>query len=150
GQINFVIPNVRGGDMSLYVTRQGMTGQHVTVTVHDAGPGLYQWSQGMIASTHADGSIITEEHPARPGETVVLYGTGLGHTDPDVIAGEISTTAAQITQLSEFHVSVAGTVLDGANVYYAGVTPGIPGLYQVNVKLPDHLPPDPEIRIAIG
>jgi uncharacterized protein (TIGR03437 family) len=150
GQINFVIPNVRGGNMSLYVTRQGMAGPHVTVTVHDAGPGLYQWSPGMIASTHADGSVITEEHPARPGEIVVLYGTGLGHTDPDVASGEVSTNPAQITQLNVFHVSVAGTVLASGNVYYAGVTPGIPGLYQVNVKLPDHLPADPEIRIGIG
>ncbi|MCU1276430.1 MAG: hypothetical protein JWO48_3861 [Bryobacterales bacterium] len=149
-QINFVIPNLRGGDMSLYVTRQGITGPHVTVTVHDAGPGLYEWSAGMIASTHADGSVITEEHPARAGEIVVLYGTGLGHTDPDVVSGEINSNPAQITQLSQFHVSVAGTVLDGTTVYYAGVTPGIPGLYQVNVKLPDHLPPDPEIRIGIG
>ena len=136
--------------MSLYVTRQGVSGQHVTITVHDAGPGLYQWLPGMIASTHADGSVITEEHPARSGEVVVLYGTGLGHTDPDVVSGEISMNAAQITQLSEFHVSVAGTVLDAGHVYYAGVTPGIPGLYQVNVKLPDHLPPGPEIRIGIG
>jgi uncharacterized protein (TIGR03437 family) len=150
GQINFVIPNLRVGDMSLYVTRQGMAGPHVTVTVHDAGPGLYQWSPQMIASTHADGSVITEEHPARPGEIVVLYGTGLGHTDPDVVSGEINLNSAQITQLSEFHVSVEGTVLDGANVYYAGVTPGIPGLYQVNVKLPEHVAPDPEIRIGIG
>jgi len=59
-------------------------------------------------------------------------------------------TPAQITQLAQFHVSVAGTVLDGSNVRYAGVTPGIPGLYQVNVKVPDHLPPDPEIRIGIA
>ena len=150
GQINFLIPNLRAGDMSLYVTRQGVTGQHVTITVHDAGPGLYQGWPGMIASTHADGSVITKEHPARPGEIVVLYGTGLGHTDPDAVSGEISMTPAQITQLAQFHVSVAGTVLDRGNVRYAGVTPGIPGLYQVNVKLPNRLPPDPEIRIGIA
>jgi uncharacterized protein (TIGR03437 family) len=41
-------------------------------------------------------------------------------------------------------------VLDRGNVRYAGVTPGIPGLYQVNVKLPNRLPPDPEIRIGIA
>jgi uncharacterized protein (TIGR03437 family) len=150
GQINFLIPSVRGGDMSLYVTRQGVTGPHVTITVHEAGPGLYQESPGMIASTHADGSIISEDHPARPGEVVVLYGTGLGRTDPDVVSGAISMNPAEITQLGEFHVSVAGKVLDAGNVQYAGVTPGIPGLYQVNVKLPDHLASDPEIRIGIG
>ena len=149
-QINFVVPNVRGGVMSLYVTRQGLTGPHVTITVHDAGPGLYQESPGMIAATHADGSIITEQHPAKAGEIVVLYGTGLGHTDPDVVSGEINMRPAQITELGEFHVSVAGSLLGGGNVQYAGVTPGIPGLYQVNVQLPAHLPQDPEIRIGIG
>src|SRR5438105_1885290 len=118
-QINFVLPNFRAGVMSLYVTRQGVTGPHVMITVHDAGPGLYQESPGMIAATHADGSVITEQHPARAGEIVVLYGTGLGHTDPDVVSGEINMRPAQITQLDEFYVSVAGTVLAGGNVQYA-------------------------------
>lgn len=150
-QINFLIPdNLRPGNMELVIARQGTAGPQVQITVNAAGPGLYEWEPGMIASTHADGSIITEAHPAHPGETVVIYGTGLGATNPDVGGGEISMIPAQIVQLNDFHMWVAGNALAGPSVDYVGLTPGTPGLYQVNFKLPAKVAPNPEVRIAIG
>jgi uncharacterized protein (TIGR03437 family) len=104
----------------------------------------------MIASTHADGTIIMKAHPAQPGETVVVYGTGLGLTNPDVGGGEISMIPAQIVLLNEFHMWVAGNALANTSIDYVGVTPGTPGLYQVNFKLPKQVASNPEIRIAIG
>jgi uncharacterized protein (TIGR03437 family) len=150
-QINFLIPdNLRPGDMELVVARQGTAGPQVQIAVSAAGPGLYEWEPGMIASTHADGSIIIKAHPAQPGETVVVYGTGLGLTNPDVGGGEISMIPAQIVLLNEFHMWVAGVALASTSVEYVGVTPGTPGLYQVNFKLPKPVASNPEIRIAIG
>lgn len=150
-QINFVIPaELRPGDVDFFTSHDGLAGPLVRITVHDAGPALYPWGQGMIASTHADGSIITKDHPAHAGETVVVYGTGLGKTDPQLATGSISMVAAQIRLLSEFQVLVAGTALQSKSIQYAGVTPGIPGLYQVNLVLPKQVGRDPEIRIAIG
>jgi uncharacterized protein (TIGR03437 family) len=150
-QINFLIPdNVLPGNMDLVVARQGTAGPQVQIAVNAAGPGLFEWELGMIASTHADGSIITQANPAQPGETVVVYGTGLGLTNPDVGGGEISMIPAQIVQLNDFHLSVAGTALASTSVDYVGVTPGTPGLYQVNFKLPGQVTSNPEIRIAIG
>ncbi|HVP49011.1 MAG TPA: hypothetical protein VMT32_20595 [Bryobacteraceae bacterium] len=150
-QINFVIPaDLRPGDVDFFTTHDGLAGPHVKITVHDAGPALYPWGQRLIASTHADGSIITEDHPAHAGETVVVYGTGLGKTDPPLETGSISMVAAQIQLLSELQVLVAGAALDPHSVRYAGVTPETPGLYQVNLVLPKQVGKDPEIRIAIG
>lgn len=150
-QINFLIPaELRPGDMDFFTTHDGLAGPHVKITVHDAGPALYPWGPGMIASTHADGSIITKDHPASAGETVVVYGTGLGKTDPLLASGTIALIAAPIQLLNELRVMVAGNALDAKSVQYAGVTPGTPGLYQVNLVLPAQLAPDPEIRIAIG
>ena len=150
-QINFLIrADFRAGDVDFFTTHDGLAGPHVKLTLHDAGPALYPWGPGMIASTHADGSIITKDHPAHAGETVVVYGTGLGKTDPQVESGSISMVAAQIQLLKELEVLVAGTALDSKSVQYAGVTPGLPGLYQVNLVLPKQVKVDPEIRIAIG
>ncbi|HUJ23528.1 MAG TPA: hypothetical protein VLX58_18470 [Bryobacteraceae bacterium] len=150
-QINFLVrSDLRPGDMDLFVAREGTAGPHVQITVHDAGPGFYQWDPGMIAATHADGTVITKDHPAHPGEVVVLYGTGLGRTDPDPGNGVISMIPAQIEDLADLQVLVAGAVLDRGSVYYTGVTPGTPGLYQVNLKLPAHLTSDPEIQVVIG
>jgi len=150
-QINFLVPTeLQTGDMDFFTTHDGLAGPHLTITLHDAGPALFPWGAGMIASTHADGSIITQDHPAHPGETVVLYGTGLGKTEPELQTGLISMVAAQIQLLKDFSVLVAGTALDSHSIQYAGLTPGIPGLYQVNLVLPKELAPDPEIRLSIG
>lgn len=150
-QINFLVPiELLSGDQDFFTSRDGQDGPHVTITLQDAAPGLYPWGAGMIASTHADGSIITKAHPAHAGETVVVYGTGLGKTDPESPTGVISLLAAPIRLLSQLSVLVEGTALDNQSIHYAGITPGIPGLYQVNLVLPKQLAPDPEIRISVG
>jgi uncharacterized protein (TIGR03437 family) len=149
-QINFVIPELRTGGWDVYVAREGTAGPHVRVTVRDVGPGLYQWEPGLIASTHADGSNITKDHPAHAGETVVLYGTGLGDTEPPEIVGQVNMVAAQMQRLNDLRVVVGGKTLDSASTEYAGVTPGSPGLYQINVRLPKQVATNPEIRLTIG
>jgi uncharacterized protein (TIGR03437 family) len=35
-------------------------------------------------------------------------------------------------------------------VEYAGAAPGFIGVYQINLKLPDRIGPNPEVRIALG
>jgi uncharacterized protein (TIGR03437 family) len=150
-QINFLIPaELLPGDIDFFTTHDGLAGQHVPITLRDAGPGLFPWAPGMIACTHADGSIITKDHPAQAGETIVVYGTGLGKTNPQVPTGTIELVAAQILLFNELQVLVAGVALAAQSVQYAGLTPGIPGLYQVNLVLPKQVTPDPEVRLAIG
>jgi len=150
-QINFLIPsNLRSGDVTVFVAREGTAGPHLTITLHEAGPGFYELEPGMIAATHANGEVITRDRPAHAGEVVVLYGTGFGRTTPAVISGLISMTAAQILNLSALRVSVDGQPVDRGRVSYAGVTPGTPGLYQLNLKLPDQVAANPEVRISIG
>ena len=120
------------------------------ITVYDAGPGLFQIKEGIIAAMHDSGGLITEDNPAHGGEVVVLLGTGLGRTNPLAPSGLISMVPAPIQDLKDLRVWVAGKLLDPANVLYAGASPGTPGLYEVNLKLPQQLTPDPEIRLAIG
>jgi uncharacterized protein (TIGR03437 family) len=46
-----------------------------------------------------------------------------------------------------FEVLLGGVPLP---VWWAGLAPGIPGLYQVNVKIPGELPPDSRLRLKAG
>jgi uncharacterized protein (TIGR03437 family) len=52
--------------------------------------------------------------------------------------------------MNDFQVYLDGTPLDPSKVLYAGLTPGWPGLYQIDLVLPDDAGPNPEIRVAIG
>jgi len=56
----------------------------------------------------------------------------------------------QILNLSALRVSVDDKGVNRGRVSYAGVTPGTSGLYQLNLKLPDPVATNPEVRISIG
>lgn len=107
----------------------------VAVTPTTSCPSLF--SGNLI--TRANGTLLSKDNPARGGEAVVLYFTGLGATIPVVPEGESSPPAPAILA-EQLTAEVGGA---SAAVEFAGLTPGSVGLYQVNVRLPATLPPSP-------
>jgi uncharacterized protein (TIGR03437 family) len=151
GQINFLVPNDQvDGDVKIRVIREGATGPEVAVTLVDAAPALFQTAAGYAIAAHLDNSLVTPGSPARAGEIIVVYACGLGWTQPNPLPGAIPPNAAVIQRLSDLKVYLGGTAIDPASILYAGLTPGSPGLYQINLILPDGLGTDPEIRVAIA
>ncbi len=151
GQINLLIPNMlRRPEAELRVTLDGTAGPAVVVKLLDVAPTLFQWGPGMVVATRADWSAITEAAPALPGQDVILFATGLGETDPETAWGQAPLIAARIKRLIEFQVLLGGVTLDPARIFYAGVAPGFAGLYQINLRLPERLDSNPEVRIVLG
>ena len=68
--------------------------------------------------------------PARPGEFILLFGTGFGQTNPPVSAGQAFPQASPLAIRPSVHI---GGVQ--ASVDWAGLVS--PGLYQFNVRVPD-------------
>ena len=148
-QINFLIPSIfLPGQASVLVARDGVSGPSVPFTLHDAGPGLFQDANGNAIATHLDGSQITDAAPAHAGEWVVLYADGLGRTVPQALNYTPATEIAPLLEMASFYVLIDGTAATQSEVYYAGLTPGYAGLYQVNLQLPDTVGPNPEIRLS--
>lgn len=158
GQINFLIPyEITVSSASVVVARQGIGGPlgpdgrpSVYIALEPTAPGFFQWNGNFAVAEHADGSLIDPTSPAQPGEVVVLYAAGLGRTVPDLASGVLPQAAASILYASQMQIFLNGSALPQENIYYAGVTPGFAGLYQINLKLPDALPSDPNIQIVIG
>jgi uncharacterized protein (TIGR03437 family) len=160
GQINFLIPyEVTASVARVIVARDGIAGPStpagvvvpVVIRMANTAPGFFQWTGlNFAVAEHADGSLISPDDPARPGEVVVLFGTGLGRTVPATSSGRVAVAAASSVYESEVAILLNGVPSPPANLYYAGLTPGCAGLYQVNVRLPPVLGPDPEIQIVIG
>ena len=131
------------------VNKQSL-GLSVRIKLLDSAPALFA-SEGQVAATHADGSLISPDSPARPGEIIVVYGAGLGRTDPSQIDGLIPRSAAGILLLDRLRVMLEGQPIPSENILYAGITPGSAGLYQINLRLPDQVTSEnPELRIALG
>jgi uncharacterized protein (TIGR03437 family) len=109
-------------------------------------PAFFQWPEGYVAATHADGARSARAGlfslpdgpsttPAKPGETVVLYGTGFGPTTPPFPVGKAASVAA--TTMGQVVVRLNGIPVETS---YVGLTPGFAGLYQLNIKVPDQMP----------
>ena len=72
--------------------------------------------------------------PVHGGDLLVAYGVGWGSTSSTEPIGTLATGTPGVT--GAYSLTVGGT---GAKTYYAGLTPGLAGVYQVNFTVPDGL-----------
>jgi len=150
-QVNFLIPPVlRPGRYKLQLTRDGWSGPEVDLEVAEVAPGTFVMDSRFVIATRADGTLIDAMAPARPGEIVIVYASGLGQTMPRLLNLNIPRGAAQIERRSQLQVLLNDVAVEAAGILYAGVTPGFAGLYQINLKLPERLAENPELRVAVG
>jgi len=146
-QINFLVPSTLGpGKTTVQVIVDGHGGPIVPVTLKAASPALFQMDASTAIAVHADSSLLTAASPAVAGEVVVLYATGLGYTSPLTQYSQIAYRAAPLDDPG-FRVLLDGIEVAPSRILYAGVAPGFAGLFQVNVKLPDSLAANPEVRL---
>ena len=150
-QINFLVPaSLIPQVVNLSVLREGTAGPPVSISLTSAAPGFFQLTSTTLLATHVDGTVIAPTAPAKDGETIIIYATGLGATVPDFPDGALPDRAALIANVKNLAIVINSVLVDSATIQYAGVTPGCAGLYQINLVLPIPLPPYPEIRVGIG
>src|SRR5579883_770620 len=149
-QINLLVPpNLIPGTVNVSVVVDSWAGPAVPVQISSIAPALFQLDEQNAIATHADGSLVTPGAPAKPGDTIVLYATGLGQTAPPVLYGILPASAASLA-VSGFVVLLDGVPVDPGAILYAGVCPGFTGLYQINLTLPSSAGPNPQISIGFA
>ncbi len=96
------------------------------------------------------GAPITRHNPAVPGQTLVVYATGMGLPDnlEHVATGQAYPHGAPMHQPREFVSSIAGAKT--ANVLYAGLVPGQVGLWEVHLELNADLPTNELTQLTIA
>src|ERR1019366_3930770 len=93
GQINIQIPfQVTGiSTATLQVTNNGQQSNAVTVPLASGDPGIFMWADSTesyhAAVLHANGALVTSSNPAKRGETIEVFATGLGALNPAVVTG---------------------------------------------------------------
>ena len=136
GQINCIVPYGVTGSTATIVVNNGTNSNTVTVPLAATAPGVFtsdQSGSGSGAMRHADFSLVNAANPAAPGETILVYLTGLGAVNPTVADGTAGNINTLYNAATDVQVTVAGTP---AAVAFKGLAPGFPGLYQLNVTLP--------------
>lgn len=140
-QINVLAPDTTTeGNVQVTVTNAQGTSDPVTVAFNRLMPAFFQFPNENIAAVRADGALIgptglidgVTTVPAKPGETIQLFGTGFGTTTPGITAGTVVTSPAQTASPVTVRVDS-----QDAQVSYAGITSA--GLYQINITVPANL-----------
>lgn len=134
-QINFQVPWEVAGKpaASIEITDGGATSPPVAVPVLAAQPAIFSYTSGgkvFGAILHANFQLADSAHPAKPGETVLIYCTGLGEVVSPPADGAPGNGQATIAKPV---VAIGG---NPAAVSFSGLAPGFVGLYQVNAEIP--------------
>ena len=141
-QINILVPySTSGGYATFQVINNGVASNSVTLYQANTAPGVFTAvvdgfapGVGPAAALHGNFSAVTQSNPAKVGETLQLFLTGLGSVTPAISDG----AAAKSNPISNVDADI-GVFVDGveADVSFKGLAPGFAGLYQVNFKVPD-------------
>jgi hypothetical protein len=67
------------------------------------------------------------------GQPMILYATGLGATDPPVLGGNPGADKEPLNRVTTLPEVYAGEYPLPAPISYAGLAPGLAGVYQINV-----------------
>lgn len=170
GQINAqvpfnVLPAGQNGAVSVVVTNNGVPSPADPVVINQTGPGVF--GAGTSSGTYAiayfgvatDPRFLSYAWPpntinglttylAKPGDVLTVYATGLGAVNPTEPNG---SAPVYDTPIQTKNTVAATTVLIGnvnAQVLFSGLNPYFPGVYQLNIEVPQ-VPPGNAVPIQI-
>ena len=144
-QINAQLPweTPTGGAVNVVVTVNGVPSAPQPVLVAQFAPGLYEVA-GQALAANLDGTPVSSR-PVTPGDTLVLYASGLGYVSPPGVDGNNSLDLLRSAMTIPV-VSIGGLP---ARVEFAGLAPQFAGVYQLNVIAPAGLAPSAAAPISI-
>ena len=138
-QINVLAPETTAdGPAQVTVTAANLTSDPVSVDFRRFAPGFFQFPGENAAAVRADGAYLgpvgliegLTTVAAKPGDNILLFGTGFGPTNPATDPSELAKSPAPTANTVRIQIHT-----QQASVAFAGLIS--PGLYQFNVTVPD-------------
>ncbi len=149
-QVNFQVPFETAGSAtaSVVVARGNAAGAAVTVPVLEIQPAVFSDGAGNAIAVHnADYSLATAARPLVPGEYAFVYAAGLGRVQNPPPTGAASPLSPPSASVSQVRVTVGGVE---APVPFAGLAPGLVGVFQVDFQVPEGTPAgSQDVRVIV-
>ena len=143
GQVNFLLPfSVPTGIQNVELTMPG-GGVQSSIQINPIAPGLFAYKlngKSYPVALFAGGSVIaaavgalsgSTSRPAKAGDILEFFGTGMGPTNPPAPDGVIFSKSYPAANLAAFQMTIGGKA---ATVSFAGLVGA--GLFQLNVQVP--------------
>ena len=126
-QINGLVPDAGNGPATITVLTDGIASDPLPATLQTYTPAFFWWATGVVTTT-PDFQPVTS---SKPGDVVILWGTGFGPTNPPAPPGVVSPADALLAATPTITVgSQTADYLGGA------LAPGSAGLYQIAIRIP--------------
>jgi uncharacterized protein (TIGR03437 family) len=165
-QVSAIIPYATASSTAytaeVQVNNGGLLSNQISVYLTDADSGIFSQGQDGIGDAfalHLNGSLVNAASPAAPGETIFLALTGMGSVTPTITDGALGpanppgfsyannfSTPNQLLAL--FNDYINNKTGQQATIVFAGLYPGLAGLYQMNVTVPTTVGPG-EVYIEV-
>ena len=155
-QINAMLPFdlVVNTSVPIVVFRNNAISAPQPVGMVSSQPGVFSQSEtgagiGIVVIVHPDGSQAEAGggNAATAGDAVVIYCTGLGDATPRAVAG-FPVPPSPLSYANDTVTATIGGV--NASVFFAGLSPGFTGLYQVNAMVPSGIAPNPQAPLVLS
>jgi uncharacterized protein (TIGR03437 family) len=150
GQLSFLIPfGTQTGTASIAVRNGGASSNEIRIPVAATSPGIFSvppagFGPGAILKTNF--TLVTASNPARRGETVQIFLTGLGSVSPGIPDGSAAPANPLSLVTGTVNVYIGGVP---ATVSFKGLAPNLAGLYQLNVVIPAGAPSGANIPVGV-
>jgi uncharacterized protein (TIGR03437 family) len=133
-QVPFELP--AGNQYQVIVNANNAFSTGYTVQVNAVAPNILPFPAAteQLVAQRGDGSLVSDAAPAKPGEFLVLYLAGMGLTDDSVVMDGVASPGGPLANA----LSQPTVTMDSEPVFiqFAGLTPTVVGLYQVNFQVP--------------
>jgi uncharacterized protein (TIGR03437 family) len=138
-QVNILTPpDAISGSVQVVLTANGGVSASYTATAQALSPSFFVFDATHVAAVHLNGGYVGPptlypglSTPAKPGETIVLFGNGFGSTSVPVVSGSF-TQGGTLMTMPVIHIGGVA-----ASVQYAGLS--AVGEFQFNVVVPSSL-----------
>jgi uncharacterized protein (TIGR03437 family) len=149
GQINAQVPSTIGtGSQPLVISTSHGQSPTYAVNVSAEVPGILAppvlyinnirygvalFPDGVTFALPVGAIPGVPSRPAKEGDTLTFYGIGFGPVTPNIPAGQVAQGSSSLVTPPKVSVVTTATPV---TLTYAGLAPGIVGLYQFNVVIP--------------
>jgi uncharacterized protein (TIGR03437 family) len=149
-QINFQVPCEMPltGSATITVNNNGAASAAQSITLAPYAPGVFYRTSATVDADiiHVDNSWVAQSSPAKAGEILIVWATGIGSLSQLAATGAASPGSPPAQAVDLPTVTVGGA---SAVVQFAGLTPGSVGLVQINIQLPSILPAGASLPLVV-
>jgi uncharacterized protein (TIGR03437 family) len=151
-QLTFQVPCEVAPAASVPITINvgGGTGT-VNLPIQAATPGIFETvmsdNSRRAVAIRPDGSFVSLQNPARPGDVVRVYVTGLGPVAPTAVTGALPYVGADSLVLGQVIVGVNNA---GARVVNSRVSPNLIGVYEIDFQVPSDAPSSNDVVLSVA